>query len=364
MIHLRLVAKRDCFVIDDAHRKSLANDRGPKFEHPWRAGSQVCESDVWVFRIASARRLGVPFAVRIAVIRNGTPDRRIHAFDDTAAFARRLARAAGVSSARVRVHRFPDGESLVRVARPVGRHAYVVRSLHDPNAKLVETVLAADALRRGGARTGMLVAPYLPYMRQDATFRAGEPVSQRVIGACLGRAFDGVLTVEAHLHRVARLRSVIPGASRSLAAAPAIAAWLGADPDAWLVGPDAESRPWVEAIARAARARCVIARKQRRGDREVAVRVPPVPAGIRAVIVDDIASSGATIAATARALRRAGAGVVDAVVVHAIFAPGARRRMREAGVRRVVSCDTIPHPTNAIPLAALLAQAIAAEGSV
>lgn len=48
----------------------------------------------------------------------------------------------------------------------------------------------------------------------------------------------------------------------------------------------------------------------------------------------------------------------DAVVVHAIFAPGARARIRAAGVRRLVSCDTIPHPTNAIGTAPLLAAAL------
>lgn len=286
-------------------------------------------------------------------------ERRLHAFPDTSPCARRLARAAVLPYARVHVHRFPDGESLVRVARPVGRHAYVVRSLHDPNAKLVEIALAADALRRGGARTVTLVAPYLPYMRQDVAFRPGEPVSQRVVGDWLGRVFDGVLTVEAHLHRVATLGAVVPGRSRSLSAAPVIARWLRPGADTWVVGPDAESRPWVEAIARAAGAHSVVADKVRRGDRAVAVRLPRIPRGSRAVIVDDIASSGATIAATARALRRAGAGIVDAVVVHPIFAPGARRRIREAGVRHLVSCDTISHPTNAISIAPILADAIA-----
>ena len=285
--------------------------------------------------------------------------RRVHAFADSATFGRAVARAAHLGCAAVRVHRFPDGESLVRVRPPAGRHAFLVRSLHDPNAKLVETVLAADALRRAGARRVTLVAPYLPYMRQDAAFTAGEPVSQQVIGGLLGDAFDGVLTVEAHLHRVRRLAEVITGRSRSVSAAPALAAWLRRSGGSWLVvGPDEESESWVRAIARAAGARWVVARKERHGDRSVTVHLPDLPPGSRAVIVDDIASSGATIAATARALRARGARPIDAIVSHAIFAPGARARIRAAGVRRLVSCDTIPHPTNAIGVAALLAAAL------
>jgi ribose-phosphate pyrophosphokinase len=284
--------------------------------------------------------------------------RRVHAFADGRTLARRIARAARISHASVAVHRFPDGESLVRVAIPTGRHAYLLRSLHDPNAKLVEVLLAADALRRGGAETVTLIAPYLPYMRQDAVFRGGEPVSQRVIGRHLAAAFDGLLTVQAHLHRIASLREVVAGASASLSAAVPIGAWIGRDAGTCVIGPDEESRPWIEAIARSVEAELAIAEKHRRGDASVGVRLGSVPRGCRAVIVDDIASSGATLAATARAARPAGAAVVDAVVVHALFAPGARRRIRSAGVRRLVSCDTIPHPTNAISTAPLIAEAM------
>jgi ribose-phosphate pyrophosphokinase len=283
----------------------------------------------------------------------------LHVFADSIAFGRALARAAGRRLAIVPQHRFPDGETLVRVRAPVGRHAILVRSLADPNAKLVEVLLAADALRRAGARRVTFVAPYLPYMRQDAVFHDGEPVSQRVLGALLGGAFDGVLTVEAHLHRVRCLADVVPGRSRSLSAAPALAAWLRRRGRRWLVvGPDEESAPWIGAIARAAGARGVVARKERHGDHAVTVEIPAVARGARAVIVDDIASSGATIAATARALRAADVASVEAVVSHAIFAPGAMARIRAAGVVRVVSCDTVPHPTNAISVAPLVAAAL------
>jgi ribose-phosphate pyrophosphokinase len=49
---------------------------------------------------------------------------------------------------------------------------------------------------------------------------------------------------------------------------------------------------------------------------------------------------------------------VDALVVHALFAPGALRRMRSAGIEHVVSCDTVPHATNRIGVAPLLATAL------
>ncbi len=282
----------------------------------------------------------------------------LHVFMDSAHFGRALARAVGSRWAAVGVHAFPDGETLVRVA-PSARHAVLVRSLHDPNAKLVATLLAADALRRAGARRVTLVAPYLPYMRQDAVFTAGEPISQRVIGGVLRDAFDAVLTVEAHLHRTHRLADVLGRRSRSLTATPAIAAWLRRRGGTWLiVGPDEESAAWVRTIGRAAGARTVVGRKIRRGDRVVDVHLPECPPTTRAMIVDDIASSGATLAATARALRRQGVRHIEAIVSHAIFASGAEARLRAAGIRRIASCDTIPHPTNTIAVAPLVAAAL------
>lgn len=284
----------------------------------------------------------------------------LHVFPDTRRFGRALARATGFAAAAVRVHAFPDAESLVTVRHPAPAAAVVVRALHDPNAKLMEVLLAADALRRAGARRVTLVAPYLPYMRQDRVFRPGEPISQRVLGALLGAAFDRVLTVEAHLHRIPRLGDVVPGApARSLSAAPALAQWLRARRrDTLLVGPDAESAAWVGAVARRAGMAWVVGDKTRAGDCRVRLRLPALPAASHAVLIDDIVSSGATLAAAARALRRAGIVTVDAIAVHALIAPPAVARLRRAGVRHLWSCDTVPHPTNAIPVAPLLAAAL------
>lgn len=291
--------------------------------------------------------------------RQGLRASRVHAFPDSLPLARRLAASLRLPLRTVAASRFPDGESLVRVDHQRGDDAILVRSLHDPNAKLVEVILAADALRHAGARRLTLVAPYLPYMRQDAVFAPGEPVSQRIVGALLGGLFERVLTVEAHLHRIRRLSEVVPGSARSLSAAPALAAWVVRQaPDALLVGPDAESAPWVRAVAHRAGVSWAVAEKQRLGARRVRLTLPPLPARRHAVLLDDIASSGATLAAAARALRRAGVATVDVAVVHALCAPGALDRIRRAGARRIVSCDTVPHPTNAIPVAPLLAAAL------
>lgn len=282
----------------------------------------------------------------------------IHAFADTDDFGRKLARLVHAPFSLIARRTFPDGESLVRVIGKPSRGAVLVRSLHDPNAKFVELMLAADALRRAGTRKITLVAPYLGYMRQDTVFQPGEPISQRVIGEWLGHTFDRVLTLEAHLHRTKALADVFPGCQAvSIPSAPILAAWLGkGKTSTLLVGPDEESEPWVRSIGRLSGLSWVVGRKKRQGDTQVRIDLPHGIEAKRAVIIDDIASSGGTIATTARALRKLGVRWIDVAVVHAIFAPRALYRIRQAGVRHVVSCNTIPHPTNAISCIPLFAE--------
>lgn len=284
-----------------------------------------------------------------------------HAFPESDAIARGLAAVVGGEVTPVDIHRFPDGESRIRVASSSPERAVVVCSLNDPNSKLFDVLLAADALRRRDVRHLSLIAPYLGYMRQDCAFNQGEAVSQQVMGAVLGAAFDQVVTAEAHLHRIRALSEVFPCRATSISAAPAIAEWLQRGGESGVVvGPDSESAPWVHAIGERAGLETLVCRKRRSGDRQVVVESPATSGPKREVawIVDDIASSGATLEAAARALRELGFRRVNAIVVHALFEAGTPERIRAAGVETMVSTDSIPHPTNAIPIAPLLGGAL------
>ena len=282
--------------------------------------------------------------------------------------AQRLADLLGAPLTPVEIHRFPDGESRVSVAE-AGRTAIVYCSLDRPNEKLVELALAASALRDLGAERLVLVAPYLCYMRQDKAFHPGEAVSQRVIGAMLARAFERVVTIEPHLHRVHSLADVFPGReATALSAAPLLAEMIRRDGDsekALIVGPDMESRPWTEAIADELGADFLVLEKTRRGDGDVAITIAqdaPV-AGARAYLVDDIASTGSTLAVAARLLMQKGAARVEAVVAHALCGASDLERMLAAGIARLRSTDSVAHSTNAIEVAPLLAGALFEEGA-
>jgi ribose-phosphate pyrophosphokinase len=285
----------------------------------------------------------------------------VFAFDDEAPPAARLADALHAPLAMVAVHRFPDGETMPRVTSPAPDVAVLYRSLDKPNGKLVNLLLAADALRRAGARKLILVAPYFCYLRQDAVFVPGEPLSRDVIGPVIGSAFDGVVTVQAHLHRTHDLSSVLGVPAVNLIPIEPLAAALPAyDAPPLVLGPDQESAAWVEAWVKRLGGQAVTLRKTRYGDRDVAMGDTPLieAKGHAVVIVDDVASSGMTLTKALHRLHSAGAASVDVAVAHVMTTPAMTQNLMHAGARRIVSTDSVEHSTNAAVLAPMLAQAV------
>jgi ribose-phosphate pyrophosphokinase len=275
------------------------------------------------------------------------------------ALADGLAAALDLERVPATIRRFPDGESHVRVVGPVeGRHVAIACTLDRPDEKLVPLLLLASAAREAGALSVGLVAPYLPYMRQDRRFHPGETVSAIHFGEWISQYFVWLVTVDPHLHRISDLSQVYSIPTRVAHAAAAIAAWLrGHVSQPLLVGPDEESRQWVSDVAKHAAAPFVVLRKDRRGDGEVIVSVPDVERwrSHTPVLVDDIVSTAGTMIETMGHLRRAGLPPPVCVGVHAIFAQSAFENLRSVGVAQVVTCDTIVHPSNRITLTAAIA---------
>ena len=286
----------------------------------------------------------------------------VHAFGDHEEPARRLAEALGSDFRRIELRRFPDGESLVRIAPETGA-AVIYCSLDHPNDRLVDLLLASSALRDSGVRSIVLVAPYLCYMRQDVAFQLGEAVSQRVVAGLLSDAFEGLVTVDPHLHRTHDLNSVFSIPVTQLSAALLLGRAITANnagKDAVLVGPDWESRQWVETAAKASALDVLVGRKVRRGDRDVAIEIVGLDRvkGRTAVIVDDVVSSGSTVCAATRHLLDAGADRVELFATHMLSSGTDTAALHTAGVSRIVSTDSVRHATNKIHLAPLLAEAL------
>ncbi len=276
--------------------------------------------------------------------------------------AERLAKSIPCESGKFTQRRFPDGESYVRVqSKCRGREVIVLATLDRPDEKTLPVLLLAETLRDLGAKRVGLLAPYLAYMRQDRRFRPGEGITSAYFAQLLSEHFDWLVTVDPHLHRLRSLREIYSIPTQVVHAAPRVADWIREKVEkALIVGPDSESEQWVSDVAKQAKVPYIVLRKIRKGDREVKVSIPEVKKwrDYQSVLVDDIISTARTMVETVGHLRRAGMNPPVCVGVHAVFADDAYKQLIAAGAGSIVTCNTIPHPTNQIDLSQSLADAV------
>ncbi|MDP3459767.1 MAG: ribose-phosphate diphosphokinase [Hyphomonas sp.] len=270
-------------------------------------------------------------------------------------------RAAGLAEGACEFRKFPDGESYVRLMDDVaGRRVVFVSTLNDPDQHLMSVLLAAGAARAHGAQEIGLAIPYLPYMRQDIAFKAGEPISAVHFAGILGQFADWIVTVDPHLHRFGSLEEVFgPIPARRVTAVSAIADWITSSfTRPLIIGPDSESGQWVHAIAERTGAPALVLAKTRTGDRSVRIDLPEVAqfGDHQPLIVDDIVSTGTTMAKLVSGLQAKGFRPPVCCCVHALFDDGAQERLLDAGALQIASCDTVSHPSNRIGIGKLLAE--------
>jgi ribose-phosphate pyrophosphokinase len=278
------------------------------------------------------------------------------------ALAEGVRAALGAAAGTVELRRFPDDETYVRFETdPKGRDVVLVCDLHHPDAKTVTLALVCEAARDLGARRVGVVAPYMPYMRQDARFKPLEGITSRYYGKLLSSVVDWLVTVDPHLHRHAALSEVVSAPHRVVSAAEQVAAWVKtAVKTPLFIGPDAESAQWAQRVAELAGAPHIVLEKRRKGDHEVELTVPDLERwrGRTPVLVDDIVSTGTTLIETLGHVRRAGLESAVCVVIHALFSAGAWQKLEAARPARLVTCNAVPHLTNAIDLSESIAVAV------
>lgn len=273
-----------------------------------------------------------------------------------------LARQLDAREGAVDFRRFPDGESYYRIQADVdGCDVVVVAALRDPDPLALGLWFLADTAREMGARRVGLAAPYLPYMRQDARFHDGEAVTSRSFGRFVSQAFDWLVTVDPHLHRHPTLDAVYSIPSAVVPSAPAVARWVQANLERPVViGPDSESEQWAGDVARRVGCPSQVLAKTRLGDRHVEISLPEpgLAEGRQPVLLDDIISSGHTMAEAVRHVRSAFGVAPVCIGVHALFAPQARELLLAAGASQVLTCNTIPDASNAIDVLPDVAAAV------
>ena len=268
-----------------------------------------------------------------------------------------LARALKTNVVEVKYSRFPDGEQYL-VTGELDDETIIVGSVVDNDA-LVQLLLIIDACDSSKNR---LVIPYMGYARQDKRFRQGEPVSARAIAQALSSGVSEIITVNIHETEVLRYFGV---PARNISLAHTIGLYiktLHLD-NPLILAPDEGALIFARHVASSGGWDFDHLEKNRLSGVEVQMAPKQLCAASRSVvIVDDIISTGGTIATASGMLYQQGAKDVFAVCVHGVLSGGAYVRLMAAGIRDVICSDTIEQGCSKISAASQIANAIEEPG--
>ncbi len=266
------------------------------------------------------------------------------------ALANEISYALGIDLCDAAVTRFSDGEVRVRIRETVrGSDVFIIQPTCPPvNDHLMELLILIDALRRASARSVIAVIPYYGYARQDRKHTGRVPITARLVANLLETAgADRILTMDLHAGQIQGFFNIPVD---NLQADPIFAKHyreeLADSVDAMIVAPDAGGAVRARLLAERVDLPLALLEKRRSADGSQ-VRVVNVigdVTGKRAILVDDIVSSGSTLILAANALLEHGATEVYAYCTHGVFSGNALDALAQSPLKKVVVTNTIfPH---------------------
>jgi ribose-phosphate pyrophosphokinase len=282
----------------------------------------------------------------------------VFALPGNEALAKNIATTIQADLGEAVIRQFPDGETYVRVLSEVkNRKTIMVCTLANPDEKLLPLYFLSKTLKSLGADCTCLVAPYLAYMRQDKVFNPGEGISSEYFASLISGFADALITIDPHLHRRHSMSEIYSIPCQVIHASHLISAYISEHiSNPLLIGPDSESEQWVSEVAKKADAPFIVLQKKRLGDKDVKVTVPQVEKfkNHTPVLVDDIISTARTMIETVNHLKEAGMKAPVCIGVHGVFAGDAYQDLKNCGIAKVVTCNSIPHFTNEIDITKLI----------
>lgn len=258
-------------------------------------------------------------------------------------FAKDLARLMGVEYKAARIGHFPDGELHITVPRD--KETILVQSLAlNPNEYMMELLLMLDYLESKGSEVTAVI-PYLAYARQDEEFHSGEAISFHTIAKLLQHYCDNAIMIDVHLHRIGNIKKMLPKAV-NVSVMPLIGEYLKRHvkfQNPVVIGPDEESEQWAKQIANILNCDHDIFIKKRFSSTKVAEMEPKSLnlKGRDVVIIDDIISTGGTIANAVKIAKKHGAKKISVACAHGLFVGGAVGKIKPY-VSNILSTDTVP----------------------
>jgi ribose-phosphate pyrophosphokinase len=282
---------------------------------------------------------------------------KLFALKSSLDFGQLVAGCLGITLGALEEREFEDGEHKCRPLENVrSQEVFVIQSLysdHDSsvNDKLCRLLFLIAALKDASARKVTAVVPYLCYARKDRKTKPRDPVTTRYI-ACLFEAagVDGVLTID--VHNIQAFQNSFRCNAENLEAKNLFTGFLlttlANEKDVVVMSPDIggikRAEQFSESLGKKLNSSLpVVFMEKYRSSGEVwGEKVAGDVTGKTVIIVDDLISTGGTLARAAAACKRAGAKKALAIATHGIFTGTPDKTLQEQSLERIAVTNTIP----------------------
>jgi len=265
-----------------------------------------------------------------------------------------LSKELEVPLAKTISKRFPDDELYVRILDDVSKKDVIIVQTTYPDSNIIELFLLQDAAKEAGANKITTVIPYLGYGRQDKKFEAGEPISAKAIAALISQQADNIITVDPHKEHILDF-FIVPAFSCS--AIPEISSYLKNKEIDMVLAPDKGALERTKQASKIIGCNFDYMEKTRIDGTTVEIKPKNLDVNDKKIaIIDDIISTGGTMAQSIKELKKQGAKQVFVACTHGLFAGEAVKKITSAGCNEIISTDTIKSDFSKVKIAPSIAR--------
>jgi len=282
--------------------------------------------------------------------------------------ARAICEHLEIGLGKIESRPFNDDERFIKIEENVrGRGVFVLQPTCNPaNNNIMELLLIIDALKRASARSITAVIPYFGYSRQDRKEQGRVPISAKLVANLLTTAGAGrIIAIDLHTGQIQGFFDIPVDHLYAITVLAGHIKRMGVE-NAIVLSPDIGNVKRARAYAERLDLPLAIVDKRRPKDgvAEVMNIIGDIK-GRNVFVFDDMIDTAGTLCGGVQAILDRGARDIYACATHAIFSAGARKRLQEAPIKKVIVTDTIPQKPDGelsklevVSIAPLLADAI------
>ena len=275
--------------------------------------------------------------------------------------AKRIARRLKAPYIEAQTKIFPDGESKITFSSmPKKSIILVVQSTYPPvDTNLLQTLAIISQARKASSKIYAII-PYMGYARQDRQFLSGEVVTMSIVAKML-QAVGAKKVIVVDIHSKTALNHFkIP--TVNVSAIPELAKYFKKlkIKKPLVVSPDTGGSSRAKKFASLLNTDFITLKKSRnRNTGKVQIQSSKVDVhGRDLIVIDDIISTGGSIIKATQFLKKQKCKRVFVACTHGLFVGDAERKIKKAGVSKIISTNTIPRSTSKVDMAGVIAKSI------